>query len=177
MHSIEVWNKAAYSHHINALLQKYDTFWVKWTIRYNIGTKNFWLMKVPQSCSWIWRSILKLRHTFKPLVQIKLSKASVCKFWSDPWLGKGIVLDQLFTYQQKQQSRITGNALAVDHIVNGKSVLPYSSNQIVRAFWRHYDSCTFVHYEHDTVLWNDQAHTVSGVYKTMHGLDAMPDCK
>jgi hypothetical protein len=159
------------------LLHKHDSLWVKWTIKYNIGANNFWNMEVPNTCSWIWRNILKLRLRFLPMIRLKLSADSHCKFWSMPWLGNGVVLDHLFTYQQKLQSGIGDNAKAIDHIVEGKLVVPFSSNQVVRGIWKLYDSRTFDRPDRDTVLWNDRTHSISGVYYALHGIEAMPDCK
>lgn len=175
--NIATWNKAAFSHHFDAILNKKDTLWVRWTLRHNVGAKSFWLMDAPQTCSWIWRSILNLRNTFKPLVQMHLSPSSTCRFWTEPWIGKGVILAQLFTYQQQLQSGIGRNELAVQRIHDNSLVLPHTSNQEIRAFWDVYRTRQYDMKDEDKLLWDDKKHTVSTVYHALMGLNEVPDCK
>ena len=58
---IEEWNKAAVLKHIWHLFTQAGSLWVAWVHDELLKGRSFWTVKVPQSCSWGWRKLLKLR--------------------------------------------------------------------------------------------------------------------
>ena len=47
--------------------------------------QHFWTMHIPKDCSWIWRSILKLRNTALYFLQYKIGNGSRFSLLFDPW--------------------------------------------------------------------------------------------
>ncbi|XP_058216931.1 uncharacterized protein LOC131327817 [Rhododendron vialii] len=60
--SLQIWNKVSMMRHLWALCKKEDNLWVKWIHSYFIKDQNFWVMKLPQDCSWTMRKLMKLRR-------------------------------------------------------------------------------------------------------------------
>lgn len=55
--------------YIDNYLNNNGNIWVQWSSKYVIKGKNFWNMNSPQSISWAWRSIFKLREEMLHLAQ------------------------------------------------------------------------------------------------------------
>lgn len=165
--NLQTWNRAAISSLLNALLSDADTLWVQWTKTHNLGSKKFWTMTVPQNSSWTWRSLLMSRSYLLPFIKVNLSPYSAAKFWYAPWMAEGLILCKLFIPQQILQSGISSFAIATDFIVDGRLLLPYTSNQDIRAVWNKYQHISFNPTLNDVILWSGKPHSISSVYKML----------
>jgi hypothetical protein len=62
---IDVWNKAAMLRHIWNLFSRADSLWVAWVKENWLRGRSFSQIPIPQSCSWCWKQLLKLRNLAK----------------------------------------------------------------------------------------------------------------
>lgn len=77
------WNRACFMHSIKYIMMKDGSIWIAWLYAYNLRGRYFWEISPFTSCSWIWKSILKLRGDAASFVT-----------WNDGWKwrsGKFIV--------------------------------------------------------------------------------------
>jgi hypothetical protein len=66
--SLEEWNQANLAKLLWNINSKTDSLWIKWIHSYYIKTDHLMTMSVNNSCSWIWKAILKQRDS---LLQIQ----------------------------------------------------------------------------------------------------------
>jgi hypothetical protein len=66
---LEVWNQASMLIHIWNLFARASSLWVEevW-----LKGKSLWQIPIPQTCSWSWRKILKLRSMAQSLLSFKV---------------------------------------------------------------------------------------------------------
>lgn len=162
------WNVAAFSTHLNSLIARKNTGWVKWVWSHRIGRSSFWSLPIPQTCSWTWRKLLGLRDTLLPLIVHRMAISSEVNFWFDPWVDNGVILHKLFNYHQANQTGIPKTAKAVEYISQGELLLPYSSNQYIRSVWNEIQRKTYPPVEVDVVHWSAKPHSVSHVYNLLN---------
>jgi exonuclease III len=171
---IRKWNIAAISKQFNAIIKRRKSLWVEWTWQHNIKNRNFWIMEIPQLSSWTWRSILKCRKVFLPLIQYSVNTSNTVNFWNEPWVSKGLILSTLFSYSQIVQSGIPLSANVNSYFINGKIQLPYSSNNFIQQTWSKIHHTNFSALQASTVHWNSTVHTVKVVYKSLVVSDSLP---
>ncbi|KAF5197857.1 hypothetical protein FRX31_012556, partial [Thalictrum thalictroides] len=92
---LELWNNAAYCGLVYKIAAKENTMWVKWTWAHNIKNKNFWNMKVPGECSWVWRNILYMRETAKKFIKYIVGNGETISLWNDPWCQGQLLCDNV----------------------------------------------------------------------------------
>lgn len=85
----------AYSKLIDKMLDVNTNLWVDWTKENLLRNSIFWTMKVPLDCSWIRRSILKLRAIFLPFFRCTNSNKNHIVLWHEPWSANGKILSIL----------------------------------------------------------------------------------
>lgn len=66
-----------------ALCKKQDALWVKWVHSYIIKDQNFWVIKLPNACSWALRKLLKLRNLSQDFVKHNLGNGLGTSLWYD----------------------------------------------------------------------------------------------
>jgi hypothetical protein len=62
---LEVWNQTSMRRHVWSIFARSGSIWVAWVRGNLLKRKSFWSVGIPQSCSWSWRKILKLRDVAK----------------------------------------------------------------------------------------------------------------
>jgi hypothetical protein len=57
--------------------------------------KSFWKVKIPQSCTWSWRKILKLRDTARKFIKFKVGGIErIFHLWLDWWHLDGVLSER-----------------------------------------------------------------------------------
>jgi hypothetical protein len=91
---LEDWNKASMLRHIWNLFVKSGSLWVAWINAYVLKGRSFWGVKIPQSCSWSWRKLLKLREVAKTFIRFKVGAGDNIFIWHDLWHPDGILIEK-----------------------------------------------------------------------------------
>lgn len=91
---VEEWNRAAILRHIWNLFANAGSLWVSWVREYLLKGKSFWLVKVPQMCSWSWKKLLKLRDIAKNFLHFNVGDGRGIHLWLDRWHQDGILYDR-----------------------------------------------------------------------------------
>jgi hypothetical protein len=69
---LEVWNNASMLRHVWSLFARSGSIWVAWVKEYLLKGRSFWNISIPQSCSWSWRKLLKLRPLAKLFLKFEV---------------------------------------------------------------------------------------------------------
>lgn len=80
--------------HIWSLSAKAGSLWVAWVNANLLKGRSFWQIKIPQSGSWCWRKLLKLRVEAKTFLKFNVGTDSNIDLWSDRWHPNGVLLDK-----------------------------------------------------------------------------------
>jgi hypothetical protein len=112
---IEVWNKASMLNHIWNLFTKAGSLWVAWINTNRLKGRCLWEISIPNSCSWSWKKLLKLRDIAKRFISFKVGNGSRVFLWFDHWppawylletFGHRIVHDSGFPLRSKLEVAI-----------------------------------------------------------------------
>jgi hypothetical protein len=90
---IEVWNKAYMLNHIWNLFTKAGSLWVAWINANRLKGRCLWEISIPNSCSWSWKKLLKLRDIAKRFISFKVGNGSRVFLWFDHWHPAGYLLE------------------------------------------------------------------------------------
>ncbi|KAJ6907746.1 hypothetical protein NC651_018243 [Populus alba x Populus x berolinensis] len=83
---ITEWNKIALLKHIWNLCNDSDgSIWSTWIRSNLLRGRNFWTIKAPESCSWAWGKILKLRSLAWPKMKHIIGDGMTTSLWFDNW--------------------------------------------------------------------------------------------
>jgi len=82
---LEEWNRAAIMRHIWSLLAKAGSLWVAWVKENLLKGKSFWQIKVPQTCTWSWRKLLKLREEARKVLKFEIGDGRNIHLWVNWW--------------------------------------------------------------------------------------------
>lgn len=75
-------------------LLKVGSLWVAWVDTNWLKGRSFWQIPIPQSCSWSWKQILKLREVAKRFLKFKVGDGNRLFLWLDDWHPDGCLLDK-----------------------------------------------------------------------------------
>ncbi|XP_058219469.1 uncharacterized protein LOC131330020 [Rhododendron vialii] len=59
--------------------------WCQWVKSYLIKGRNFWNLKIPGDCTWVWRKLLTLRPVVQPYILSILGNGQSTSLWYDNW--------------------------------------------------------------------------------------------
>lgn len=79
------WNQAQIMSHLCKIVCKNKGLWAKWVNKTVLKRKHFWVMKMPNDCSWIFRNILRLRSVARQFLSFKIGNGLGISIWFDPW--------------------------------------------------------------------------------------------
>jgi hypothetical protein len=96
--SLEGWNQTSMLRHVWSLFARSGSIWVAWVRENFLKRRSFWSVGIPQSCSWSWRKILKLRDVAKRFLKFEVGSGENIHMWLDSWHPAGIFLE---TYGQR----------------------------------------------------------------------------
>jgi hypothetical protein len=93
---LNVWNQAAMLRHIwNLFAQgRFALGGMAWVDKNWLKGRSFWQISIPQSCSWSWKQILKLREVAKRFLKFKVGDGNRIFLWLDDWHPDGCLLDK-----------------------------------------------------------------------------------
>lgn len=91
---LEVWNRATIMRHIWGLFAKAGSLWVVWVRDKLLKGQSFWQIRVPQSCSWCWQNLLKLRVEARNFLKFDDENGSHIQLWIDWWHPNGVLLEK-----------------------------------------------------------------------------------
>lgn len=66
------WNTACILCNLWQILTNAGSLWVAWALRFLLKSQSIWTIKPLSSCSWNWRTLLRLRGKARPLSPIRL---------------------------------------------------------------------------------------------------------
>ncbi|KAK3225530.1 hypothetical protein Dsin_005392 [Dipteronia sinensis] len=69
--------------HIWNLVHGSNNLWTTWIKTYHLKGTSIWEVKAPQTCSWNWRKLLKLRHIARPLIRHIIGNGLGTSLWFD----------------------------------------------------------------------------------------------
>jgi hypothetical protein len=96
--NLEVWNQTSMLRHVWSLFARSSSIWVAWVRENFLKRRSFWSVGIPQSCSWSWRKILKLRDVAKRFLKFEVGSGEDIHMWLGSWHPIGILLE---TYGQR----------------------------------------------------------------------------
>lgn len=88
---LEVWNISSMLRQVWTLFACALSIWVAWIQAYMLKGRSFWSVSIPQSCSWCWRKVLKLRFIAKNFIKFEVGDGKMIHLWQD----YGILLECL----------------------------------------------------------------------------------
>jgi hypothetical protein len=53
--------------------------------------RSFWLVSIPQVCTWSWRKLLKLRDEARHFIKFSVGDGSKIHMWFDDWHPNGVL--------------------------------------------------------------------------------------
>lgn len=114
--------------------------------------------------------IIKIRDILLPHTQLILSSNNLSKFWTTPWIRKGMILDRVLSYDIYQ----TGISLyykATSYITTGTISLPHTNNSTVNAPWESHNNTPYSYIQHEEYKWSDdlREHPTHTVYSALAG--------
>ncbi|XP_062093575.1 uncharacterized protein LOC133799589 [Humulus lupulus] len=86
LRKIKEWNIAAMGKYVWAVAIKKDSLWVKWIHAVYIKDTNWWNYKAPNTSSWYWKQLVKVKEKFKDLQMLKLFSRGEYKINTKHWL-------------------------------------------------------------------------------------------
>ncbi|XP_028125748.1 uncharacterized protein LOC114322601 [Camellia sinensis] len=118
--SLDIWNRAAIAKHIWFLFSGGEgSMWCQWVKSYLLKGKSFWIVKVPNDPSWVWRKLLSLRKWVSPLIKHKIGCGDTTFLWFDNWhpigplwnkFGDRIIYDSALNSDTKVSKIIDGSS-------------------------------------------------------------------
>ncbi|XP_028119111.1 uncharacterized protein LOC114316615 [Camellia sinensis] len=93
--------------------------WCQWVKSYLLKGKSFWIVKVPNDPSWVWRKLLSLRKWVSPLIKHKIGCGDTTFLWFDNWhpigplwnkFGDRIIYDSALNSDTKVSKIIDGSS-------------------------------------------------------------------
>jgi len=67
--------------------------WVAWINATRLKGRCLWEISIPNSCSWSWKKLLKLRDIAKRFISFKVGNGSRVFLWFDHWHPAGYLLE------------------------------------------------------------------------------------
>lgn len=84
-----VWNKALNLKLVWLLFSFTSSLWVAWTKERRLKRRIFWSLEMEETDSWIWKSLLSLRHLAGQLISCSVGDGRNISFWYDNWSDHG----------------------------------------------------------------------------------------
>ena len=63
--------------------------WANWAKVALLHNKSFWDAHLPSNCSWTWRKLLNIRHSFRSGIKHVIGNGRDTFLWFDYWLPRG----------------------------------------------------------------------------------------
>ena len=154
------WNTAQILAHLCKIITKSSNLWPAWVNATVLKKSQFWTMKEPTYCSWIWRRILGLRSLALRFLKFNLGNGLNTSLWLDPWF-KGTCIANNYRDSVISQTGLTANSTVNCIIASGAWILPeinrrlhHSNNDFL--LWRqNFDFPVFDLSKQDTICWED----------------------
>lgn len=161
-------NKALIIRHVWNIISDRDSLWVKWVKNNRIKGRDFWGIKIPSSCSWSWRSILKGRKEAALMVRHLIGNGTQTGIWKDPWNEQGI-LQEFFPVQLHYVTDCVLNVRASSMLESDQWKIPESLKRAAPDIAELLEG-TDVHQGDDEIIW---APSTTGKYKLAETFEFM----
>jgi hypothetical protein len=79
--------------HIWSLFTKAGSLWVAWINLNWLRGRSLWQVPIPQSCSWSWKKLLKIREVAKTFIRFQVGDGSRIFLLHDHWHPAGYLLE------------------------------------------------------------------------------------
>lgn len=111
---LSVWNNNLYLRLIWLLFLGSGSLWVAWhNYHQKLSETSFWSLKGRSSDSWLWKSLVKLRHLASQFIKCNVGNGRTAWFWCDNWTPLGPLIN-LFGDQGPRSTRIRLSAKVGD---------------------------------------------------------------
>ncbi|KAG7578379.1 Reverse transcriptase domain [Arabidopsis thaliana x Arabidopsis arenosa] len=96
LRKLTVWNNTLCLRLIWLLFSGGGSLWVAWQNHHHrLSTTSFWQIQGKTSDTWLWKSLLKLRHLARQFISCKIGNGTSAWFWHDSWTPFGSLLNLL----------------------------------------------------------------------------------
>lgn len=158
--NLKEWNQAQTVIHLCRVVSKSSALWPQWINKTLLKKQHFWIMKMPNDCSWTFRNILRLRMLTRQFLSYKIGNGLATSLWFDPW-WHGTCLAENTQDRIITQAGISSAASVHSLLTSGSWILPRPSPRLhhihpLLAHWtEHFDYPTFDLTIPDVLLWDD----------------------
>jgi hypothetical protein len=149
--NILILNSASMAKHIWDIARKKDSLWVKWCHFFLLKGKCIWIQQCPNSVSWTWLKIMKLRASFHDHIIYTAGTGENIFTWFDSWHGKGPLV-KVFGPRIVYDTNSRLNSKLSDFIQNENWIWPVSTSLVMIDIS---DSLPLIHRGTDKVMWAD----------------------
>jgi len=131
---LEVWNISSMLRHVWTLFACAGSIWVAWIQAYMLKGRSFWSVSIPQSCSWCWRKVLKLRFIAKNFIKFEVGDGKMIHLWQDNWhplgmlnerFGSRVIYDAQIRLDSRLDSILSNGTSGVGSLLGQRSLLIY----------------------------------------------------
>ena len=105
------------------IASKRKSLWTDWVNDKYLKGTSIWEVNPHHSSSWGWRGLLRVRDKAKPLIRHIIGNDTSTRFWTDPWLDNGSLLDA-FSDRAIYDLGQDKNVLVAEYISEGNFILP-----------------------------------------------------
>lgn len=153
------WNKAQLLNHVCRIISKSKSLWPQWVHSCLLKKDDFWVMKEPTDCSWLWRRLLRLRPLARSFISFKIGNGRNTSVWFDPWWNR-LCLASGRTDPIICQSHLQKSSMVYELIQTGDWVLPNMPSSVRHSHpglinWiRNFDRPNFNLLVEDELLWD-----------------------
>ncbi|KAG7579890.1 Endonuclease/exonuclease/phosphatase superfamily [Arabidopsis thaliana x Arabidopsis arenosa] len=129
---VSVWNNTLCLKLIWLLFSGSGSLWVAWQVHHHkLFDTSFWSIKGKHGDSWLWKSLLKLRHLASQFIKSNVGNGLTTWFWHDDWSPFGPLL-KFLGEQGPRTLRIPINAKVAEACnEDGWIIAPPRSDQAV----------------------------------------------
>jgi hypothetical protein len=125
-----IWNQTAMLKNIWSHFAQAGSLLITWVEKNWFKSKSFWQISIPNSCSWSWKQLLKLRDVAKKFLSFKVGEGTLIFMWLDCWHSYGYLLDR-YGFRPVYEAGSCVDAKLSSIIQGGEWFWPYAHSDLL----------------------------------------------